>query len=188
MGCRLFRAMRRIFSYLWDAECNTRCHFLKSSTADNVSPWTHCPAAVRHFYGRPSDLKRSGPAKPGPDPQIAGMPEYRVLIAARIQARAGAAESHATAKFCSCQSQDVPHVPEQGHVGVTIELRSIPFTLSFTIGITLSATWSSVLRARLHRAPRKAKAARSQFAREQSFYRVSAFGQRCRNLTLSLTP
>jgi hypothetical protein len=147
----------------------------------------HCPAAVGTSMGglltsKDLVMRNQGPTLKS---QACRSTEFSSQpVSKPVQA----AESHPTAKFCSCQSRDVPHVPEQGHVGVTIELRSIPFTLSFTIGITLSATWSSVLRARLHRAPRKAKAARSQFARGQSFYRVSAFGQRCRNLTLSLTP
>jgi hypothetical protein len=40
--------------------------------------------------------------------------------------RASAAESHAAAELGSRQSQDVPHVPEQGHVGVTIERAIYP--------------------------------------------------------------
>jgi hypothetical protein len=43
--------------------------------------------------------------------------------------RASAAESHATAKLCPRQPQDVPHVPQQGHVGIAIERAIYPVHL-----------------------------------------------------------
>src|ERR1700730_16496690 len=33
----------------------------------------------------------------------------------------GAAQGHAAAKLCSRQSQDVAHVPQQGHTGIAVE-------------------------------------------------------------------
>src|ERR1035438_6751763 len=43
--------------------------------------------------------------------------------------RASAAESHATAKLRSRQSQNVPYVPEQGHAGIAIERAIYPIHL-----------------------------------------------------------
>jgi hypothetical protein len=66
----------------------------------------------------------------------------------------GAAKRHAAAKLCSRQSQYVPHVPRQGHVGIASEraLLSIHFELQgLQHQVPLPQSQTSILRATLYR-------------------------------------
>ena len=70
----------------------------------------------------------------------------RFPVAAILVRGTRAAKRHAAAKLCWRQSQHVPQVPQEGHVGIAIERALFPFTLSFTISSPSSIQASSVER------------------------------------------